>query len=210
MPAGYAFRPRAWAFALAAAGCAAGIALGNWQSDRAAQKRAAGAAVQRVELRGSFELEHLVYLDNKTRRGRPGYEIVQPLRVAGGRHVLVNRGWTAAPATRDRLPPVRTPGGEVALSGVRLQHFAQALAPGAAKPQGMVWQNVTLDEFAAWSGLALEPWVLEQHSDLDDGLLRDWPHAGSGVEMHESYALQWYSLAALSLILFFALSFKKN
>jgi surfeit locus 1 family protein len=209
MPAGYAFRPRAWALALAVAGCAAGIALGHWQSDRAAQKRAAAAAVEQVALRGEFRLEYTVFLDNKTYRGRPGYEVVQPLRVAGGGHVLVNRGWVAAPPTRDRLPQVRTPGGEVALSGVRLQRFAQALAPEAAKPEGMVWQNVTLAGFAAWSGLALEPWVLEQHSPTDDGLLRDWPRAGSGVEKHESYALQWYSLAALSLILFLALSFKK-
>jgi surfeit locus 1 family protein len=67
---------------------------------------------------------------------------------------------------------------------------------------------VSVAEFSAWSGLALEPWILEQHSALEDGLLRDWPRAGSGVEKHESYALQWYSLAALSLILFLALNFK--
>ena len=64
------------------------------------------------------------------------------------------------------------------------------------KPEGKVWQNVTLERFAAWSGLALEPYVVEQHSSLDDGLLRDWPRADAGVEVHESYALQWYSLAA--------------
>jgi len=208
MPAGYAFRPRAWAIALAAAGCAAGIALGNWQSDRAAQKRAAGAAVEQAVLRGEFDAKHTVYLDNKIHRGRLGYEIVQPLRFAGGKQVLVNRGWVPAGASRDRLPDVRTPAGEVALSGVRLQRLPQALAPEAGKPEGKVWQNVTLERFSAWSGLALEPWILEQHSDLDDGLLRDWPRAGSGVEKHESYALQWYSLAALSLILFFALNLK--
>ena len=78
------------------------------------------------------------------------------------------------------------------------------------KPEGKVWQNVTLERFSAWSGLALEPYVVEQHSALDDGLVRDWPRAGAGVEMHESYALQWYSLAALSLVLFFALNLKSE
>jgi surfeit locus 1 family protein len=208
MPAGYAFRPRAWALVLAAAGCAAGIALGNWQTERAAQKRAAGAAVERVALRGEFDPKYTVFLDNKTYRGRPGYDIVQPLRLAAGKHVLVDRGWAPAGASRDQLPDVRTPAGEIALSGVRLKRFPQAYAPDAAKPEGKVWQNVTLEQFSAWSGLALEPWVLEQHTSLDDGLVRDWPRAGSGAEMHESYALQWYSLAALSLILFFALNFK--
>ena len=42
MPAGYSFRPRAWAFAAAAAACAAGIALGHWQAGRTEEKRALG------------------------------------------------------------------------------------------------------------------------------------------------------------------------
>jgi surfeit locus 1 family protein len=198
--------------ALAAAGCAAGIALGNWQFDRAAQKRAAGAAVEQASLRGSFEPRYTVLLDNKLYRGRPGYEVVQPLRLEGGRYVLVNRGWIAAGPSRDRLPDVRTPAGEVALTGVRRERFAQAYAPSvateAAQREGKVWQNVTRERFAAWSGLALEPYVVEQHSGADDGLVRDWPRAGAGVEVHQSYALQWYSLAVLSLILFFVLNLK--
>ena len=204
----FRFRPPWWAAALAAAGCAAGIALGNWQTDRAAQKRAAGASIETLNLRGELEPKYTVFVDNKIYRGRPGYEIVQPLRISGGRHVLVNRGWTAAGPSREQLPGIRTPAGEIALAGVRLKAFPHAYEPAPANPQGKVWQNVTVQAFAAWSGLALEPWVLEQYSGLDDGLVRDWPRAGSGVEMHESYALQWYSLAALSLILLFALNFK--
>jgi surfeit locus 1 family protein len=197
---------------LAAAGCAAGIVLGNWQSDRAAQKRAAGVAVEQMSLRGNFEPRYTVLLDNKLYRGRPGYEVVQPLRLDSGRHVVVNRGWIAAGPSRDQLPEIRTPAGEVALTGVRLKRFPQAYAPpaaqDAARSGGKVWQNVTLERFAAWSGLALEPYVVEQHSGADDGLVRDWPRAGAGAEVHESYALQWYSLAVLSLILFFVLNLK--
>jgi surfeit locus 1 family protein len=208
MKPGFQFRPPWWSAALAVAGCAAGIALGNWQTDRAAQKRAAGASVERLALRGSFEPKHTVYLDNKLRRGAPGYEIVQPLRLTDGRQVLVKRGWIAMGATRERLPELRTPAGEVAVEGVRLARLAQALAPGASREEGKVWQNVTLERFSAWSGLKLEPYILEQHSALDDGLLRDWPRPDSGIEKHESYALQWYSLAALSLLLFFFLNLK--
>ncbi|MGH8766381.1 MAG: SURF1 family protein, partial [Burkholderiales bacterium] len=191
MPAGYAFRPRAWALALAATGCATGIALGNWQSGRADQKKVAAASVQRVDLRGRFDANFTVYLDNKTRRGRPGFEIVQPLRLAGGKAVAVDRGWIPAGPARERLPDIRTPDREVVLSGVRLVRFPRAYAPGNARPQGKIWQNVTLDDYAAWTGLSFEPWVVEQHSALDDGLLREWPAPDFGVEMHESYALQW-------------------
>ena len=205
----FGFRPPWWGVALAAAGCAAGIALGNWQSERAVQKRAAGASVERVSLRGQFDPKYTVYLDNKIHRGRPGYHVVQPMSLAGGKYVLVNRGWIAAGAARDQLPGIRTPGGEIALSGIRLQRFALAYAPGPDKPEGKVWQNVARENFAAWSGLALEPYVVEQHSAADDGLVREWPSAGSGAEKNEAYALQWYAMAALSVFLFFVLNIKR-
>ena len=209
MSAGYSFRPRAWSVALAAAGCAAGIALGNWQTGRAAEKRALAAAQTPLALRGTFEPRYTVLLDNKLHHGRPGYHVVQPLLLAQGTRVLVNRGWIAAGASRAQLPEVRTPAGEVSLSGMRLARFARVYEPAPAQTDGKVWLNVAIGQFAAWAGLALEPYVLEQHSPLDDGLVRDWPPADLGVAMHESYALQWYSLAVLSLVLFFALNFKR-
>src|SRR6185503_19446877 len=151
MPAGYSSRPRAWALALAFAGCAAGIALGNWQTGRAAEKRALAAAQAPVTLRGSFEARYTVLLDNKLSHGRPGYHVIQPLRLSQGAYVLVNRGWIAAGASRAQLPEVRTPAGEISVSGVRLEHFARAYEPSPAKPEGRVWQNAAIEQFAAWS-----------------------------------------------------------
>jgi surfeit locus 1 family protein len=203
----FRFHPPWWAAALAAAACAAGVALGNWQTDRAAQKRAA-AVVEPITIHGEFNPRYGILLDNKVHRGAPGYHVVQPFLLPNGKHVLVNRGWVPAGPSRDRLPEIRTPAGSVQISGVRQARFAQAYEVQPAVPEGRIWQNVTLERFSAWSGLILEPYVVEQHSSQDDGLVRDWPRAGAGVEVHESYALQWYSLAVLSLVLFFALNLK--
>jgi len=205
----FRFQPPWWAAVLAAAGCAAGVLLGNWQAGRAEQKRDLAVAQQTVALRGNFDAKHTVLLDNKMHGGRPGYQVVQALRLADGKHVLVNRGWLPAPATRAQLPAVRTPGGEVSLQGVRLDRLPRVYEPAGSKREGKVWQNVSIAEFAAWSGLALEAYVLEQHSALDDGLVRDWPRPDSGVDMHQSYALQWYSLAILSVVMFVALNIKR-
>ncbi|HSG77068.1 MAG TPA: SURF1 family protein [Burkholderiales bacterium] len=209
MISGYSFRPRAWAFALAVAGCAAGIALGNWQAGRAAEKRAAAVAEKRLQLRGEFLERYTVLLDNKVFRGRVGYHVVQPLKLADGRHVLVNRGWIAAPAHRERLPQIRTPAGAHEVEGRVLEHFPRAYDPTDAPPSGRVWQNVELTTFAAWSGLRLEPYVLEQHSPFPDGLTRNWPPPDSGADKNESYALQWYTLAALAVVLFLVLSVRR-
>src|SRR5947209_6074876 len=130
MPAGYSFRPRAWTLLLAALGCAAGIALGHWQTGRAEQKRALGARLEKKHMvaRGNFQPQFTVLLDNKLRQGRPGYEVITPLKQSdSGKPLLVNRGWIPAPATRDVLPQVRTPTGEVAVEGIALDRLPQAL-----------------------------------------------------------------------------------
>lgn len=229
---GYSLRPRGWALAAAAAACVAFVLLGNWQARRAELKRALateleqalrsppielpGAAVdpatlihKRVSARGRFVAERTVLLDNKLRRGRAGYEVVTPLRLAGSDwHVLANRGWIAALASRESLPGVHTPAGELTLDGVALERLPHALSPGAA-PAGPVRQNLDIAAFAAETGLRLQPLVIEQRSDTGDGLLRDWPRPDLGVEKHESYALQWYSFAALAIALLVVLSLRR-
>ena len=211
MPAGYSFRPRAWALAAAAAACAAGIALGSWQAGRAQEKRKAEARIEHISVRGEFLPERTVLLDNTLRRGRPGYEVVTPLRLAGTQqmHVLVNRGWIAAGATRDALPEVKTSKGETAVEGIVREHLPRVLQTGPA-PRGKVRQNLAVEDFAAETGLALLPFVIEQHSSAEDGLLREWPRAGPGPEKNDMYSLQWYSLAALAVVLVVVLSFRKK
>jgi surfeit locus 1 family protein len=230
MLSGYSFRPRAWAFAAAVAACAAGVALGNWQARRAEEKRVLGAqldqgfkappleipameidprnyVMKHVAARGRFVDEHTVYLDNKLRRGQPGYEVVTPLRLDGV-HVLVNRGWVPAGKSREQLPKVAAPGGEVRVEGLALARLPHALELGPSAP-GKVRQNIDLPAFERETGLRLQPIVIEQHSPAPDGLAREWPRPDVGIEKHESYALQWYSLAGLAVVLFIVLSFRR-
>ena len=161
-----------------------------------------------MAVEGEFLPRYTVYLDNKTRRGKAGYEIVTPMKIRGSSsHVLVNRGWIEAGKTRDVLPEVRTPAGEVRLEGLALERLAQPLK--LKEDKSRVRQSLDIAAYAAETGLRLEPRVIEQHSDIPDGLARDWPPHDAGVEKNEGYALQWYSLAALALILAVVLSFRK-
>jgi surfeit locus 1 family protein len=234
MASGYSFHPRAWVLALAAAGCAAGIALGNWQAGRAQEKKALGAqleqalqapplelpasitepkqyAAKRVAARGEFSALHTVFLDNKLRGGRPGYEVLTPLRLANSKtHVMVNRGWVQAPPRRDVLPQVRTPAGEVRIEGLARERLPRLLEAGSGAEKGWVRQNLDIERFGAETGLAFVPIVIEERGGPDDGLLREWPRPDAGIDKHESYALQWYSLAALALVLGIVFSFRRK
>jgi len=229
---GYSFRPRLWPLLLAAAACVAGVALGRWQLGRAEEKKALAATIERalaappvelsaahdapepvhrrVAVRGSFAPQYTVFLDNRSRAGHPGYEVVAPFRIARSDvYVLVDRGWVAAPARREFVPEVPTPAGEIRIEALALPRLPRALELGKGG-EGNVRQNVAVETFVAQTGLALKTVVLEQLTDTNDGLSREWPRADLGIEKHESYALQWYSLAALALALGVGLSFRKN
>ena len=235
----FRFRPRWWGFALAACGCAAGIALGNWQTRRADERRAAAAEIEaavgaraiavgansfdaavlvrrRVAATGEFDPRHTVLLDYRLHRGRPGFHVVQPLRLAeSGAYLLVLRGWIAAAPRREELPQIVTPTGRQRIEGIGLDHLPQYLEAGEAAPcvpgaAPCVWQNLSREKFSAWAGLAVAPLLIEQLNPLEDGLDRDWERVESGYRKNEMYALQWYSLAALSVLLFVALGFRRT
>jgi surfeit locus 1 family protein len=231
---GLRFRPRWWGGLLALAACAATLALGNWQSRRAEEKRGlaerfeqAGRAVplaiaaapagsgtlafKRLAAKGEFVPRYTVLLDNKVYRGRVGYFVVTPLRLSGSAmHVLVNRGWVAAGARREDIPEVSTPAGEVSVEGYGLEHAPRVFSAGGGRPEGRVWQGLAFEDFAQWSGLALQPVFLEQRSNAADGLVRDWPAPDFGIEKHTSYSIQWYLISALSVALFLILSVQRD
>src|ERR671935_2709248 len=171
---GYSFRPRGWTLALAALACVAFIALGNWQSRRADAKRALARELdeaaraaplelppsrvdpgplihRRVAARGVFVPEGTVLLANRLRHGRPGYEVVTPLRLGDSAwHVLVNRGWVAAPASPGAIA-ARTPGGTQAIDGIALERLSHALEAGAPS-RGAIRQKLDIAAFAAETG----------------------------------------------------------
>jgi surfeit locus 1 family protein len=222
--------------ALVAAGAALALAvsLGNWQLRRADEKLALQAqwdrAMQeapvavagpdiasvaarlplRVVLRGRFDFEHEIWLDNRQMDGRSGLMQVVPLQLADGAVVLVNRGFAARdPRDRQRLPEVARPTEEVTVEGLALAQTSRVLQIGenapAVKGQAAIWQNLDFDAFERASGLVVARWVVQQTGGADEGLLRNWPVLSAGVEKHRGYAVQWYALAALiaSLTLFF-------
>jgi surfeit locus 1 family protein len=166
-------------------------AAGNWQLDRAHEKERLqqafdrGAAdapsalsavpadaeqlrFHRVQVTGEFVPQAAVLLDNKVLAGVAGYHVIMPLRIAGSpKYVLVNRGWVAAGADRNRLPDVRTPAGSVTVIGIAVLPGRFLELPGA-ESIGPIWQNLTIERYRRRMQLDIQPVVIEQHNDLGD------------------------------------------
>jgi surfeit locus 1 family protein len=213
---------------------AIGLAAGKWQMGRAEEKRVLGEQIDRaareppirvpgtalplqavehrtVEARGVFVPAHAILLENRLRHGLPGFEVLMPLRIEGSdMHVLVNRGWIAAPRDRSRIPEVRNPDGPVIVSGRVIQREARILDLGAEGSTGAVRANLTVDAFRDWSGLQVQPFIVRQQNDLRDGLAREWPRPDAGVEKHLGYAWQWFGLAAVAGVFYGILGFRRG
>jgi cytochrome oxidase assembly protein ShyY1 len=212
------------------------IALGDWQRHRAGEKGAAAvlssAAAREAPLdlaaagndaavvlyravygSGEYNAAHAVLIDDKVRGGRPGYEVVTPFKLApGNRYVLVDRGWVAQGPTRKQLPSVQTPAGVVSIVGRATIPPKRYLELKADTGEGTLRQNLDIERIAASSGLTLLPFVVEQTDPVapPDELLRDWPSPDFGVERHLSYMVQWYSLAALAVVLWLVLNWRRR
>lgn len=208
--------------------------LGNWQSGRAETKRALQARYdvamreapihvgstlldrdsvlyRKLEVQGVFDAAHTIFLDNRVYKGVAGYHVLTPLIIEGGSlGILVNRGWVAVGPSRKQLPVPPTPSGQVRLEGMAVDPHSRYLELVHATPQWRVWQNLDFARYAATTGLALQPVLLLQTSLLADGLQRDWPRPDTGVSMHVSYAIQWYSLATTLAVLWLLLNVKRH
>lgn len=230
---GWRFQPGLAASVSAAAFIVLALSLGNWQSRRAEEKieaarkideamreavlsipaasvEAAGFEGRRVAARGRFIPRATLFLDNKVLRGAAGYRVLTPLALEGGdMHVLVDRGWIAA-GDRSRLPTVATPEAPVTIEGRAMTPGRRFLELAPEESSGARRQNLVIEREQERLALKLQPFVIEQTGDARDGLERARERPDSGVERHRSYALQWYSFAALAAVLYVVLNLRRT
>ena len=209
------------------------VRLGVWQWQRGEQRAAAAARFargadavlelgsrdmaeaplyQRIGVEGELDAIHQFLLDNRTFEGRAGYEVLTPLRRADAPALLVDRGWVPFTGSRARLPDVTvTAGGPLRLTGRVAVLPSPGLASGRAAPAGTgPWPKVTsypdMAQLAAALGQPLSSRILLLDPAAPDGYVRAWQPPGLPPLRHFSYAVQWWSFALATLVLWAVLS----
>jgi cytochrome oxidase assembly protein ShyY1 len=212
------------------------VSLGRWQWQRGADKqvlwdafaRGSDAAspldarglddmarFARIRVSGRYAPQRQFLLDNRTLRGRAGYEVLTPFELADGRVVIVNRGWIASSGDRTRLPSIDFAAPPVSELLGRVDELpAAGLASGRAPPPvAGPWPRVTsfpqTTELAASLGARLEPRVLLLDAGEPHGYAREWRPPGMEPVKHTSYAVQWWSFAVVLLVLYVGLNLRK-
>jgi surfeit locus 1 family protein len=229
------FHPPWWAYLLTAVGVSLFTALGFWQLERAALKerietrfesRLAGdyqslasysengdLEYRKLLLRGRFDNEHNLLVDNQLHRGRAGYYILTPLLLADSeRIVLVNRGWAPWGESRDVIEPILPAVAVDGVAGIAYFPSEPALQLGAVE-SGKDWprllSHIDIDALQQGFDGRLEPWVLWLAPEWRGEYVRDWNPVWMRPEKSRAYAAQWFAFALLALLFFVILNLRK-
>lgn len=213
------------------------ISLGFWQVSRTEEKRAIlekqaeklllpplhitgnaepqeNIVFRKLVVTGNYLADYQILVDNKVHKGQVGFYVVTPLLIEGTEStVLINRGWVKATASRDVLPSIETPAGNVTIHGIAkintrdIVRFNDQNRLGTDWPALVLWPNIEeLDEDIPYT---LKPFLLLQASEPEEEYVRDWKLVNSPPEKNMSYAIQWFSLAIALLLIFVFVNTKR-
>ena len=162
-------------------------------------------------------VDRQLLLDNQVHGQTPGYQVLTPLRLAGGGLVIVNRGWLPQNPDRRVLPPLPLPGESMKVRGLwralpqpALRLKTDNCAAAASWPR--VVEYPTPQDLTCIYGEPVAPGMLLLNPDAPDGYVREWTQAGTSFPpgRNYGYAAQWFAFAATLFVLFVKLNLKRR
>lgn len=166
-------------------------------------------AYRQVRLEGGWRAGRGFLLANRIHRGRPGYEVFSPFRLAGdGATLLVNRGWidrAGASATNTLTTDLPDHAGIKGQLYLPKKGFTLGPAYNEQPDDPPAWPKVIQyfdgAALSAALGTALQPAALALDADHPGAFARIWQAYTMTATRHYAYAAQWWGLA-VTLVVF--------
>lgn len=229
------FRPGLWPSVVTVALVALACSLGNWQLNRAEEKKAlfasfeaAGASDSLVPVDllkesdppftpvtafGYFDSQHQVLLDAMLNDGHAGYQVLTPLLREGKPAVLVNRGWVPATADRSELPGIDVTGQERRINGFKGHLPEPGMRLGGASSTQAGWPRVALyptrSELESMLGYPVLDTVVLMNEDETDSFLVAWRPQLLSPDKHLGYAVQWFAIALALIVIYVVVNLRR-
>ncbi|TVP13845.1 SURF1 family protein [Shewanella sp. KCT] len=172
----------------------------------------------RLEVKATPVDAPIILLDNQVYEGRVGYLAYQVMRVeteieADAPLLLVELGFIDSGLDRQKLPQLTKLRREETLSGRVYQRASNPLSQHLLAEMGspMRIQNLNLPELSQTLKLPLAPAILQPETIPGSALPHPWQPIPMSAQKHQGYALQWFSMAAVFLMLMtYLLIFKRK
>jgi cytochrome oxidase assembly protein ShyY1 len=158
-------------------------------------------AFRRVTATGTFDPAHEVVLYGRSQDGQTGNHVLTPLRLDDGSAIAVDRGWVPLAEASPPISVAAPPPGEVRVNGVLFPSEVTDSGEGAAPER--TFAKVDLPRLAAQVPYPLAPVYLLEGGQAppQDGLPRIAPLPDPAASPpHLSYAIQWFSFAAIAVL----------
>lgn len=214
-----------WASVLSLIGFLVLLSLGSWQVKRLHWKldlieqietayaanpmgfELTGQSVSQIDERtllirgfaeGIFYHEHEMLFSPRTFEGKQGYHLITPFETLDNHTLLVNRGWVDLNYDSEKIS---RPQGPVIIKGTLRRAERNHFAP-ANNPEKEQWHRLDIDEIAKEKELkAVLSFVLYEDNETDypKMIAKSWKPNNN----HLSYALFWYVMAGVLLIIYY-------
>lgn len=208
--------------------------LGFWQIHRAEEKKQMLVAKEKqaslkpvlwnpkqklllqytpIKITGSY-LPQVFLLDNQHYQHQFGYNVLSPFELKDGSVVIIDRGWILGDVTRRDFPKVKTPKNLIQLQGTT--YFPSkgqwVLGQDYEKKGEDIVILERLDTYLLSQLLqkTVYPFIIRLDKQDTYGFVREWETVSMMPQRHLAYALQWFAMALVILIIFIALNLKKK
>lgn len=157
---------------------------------------------RKVEAQGYLDIKRTVLLDNQVFRGKPGYQVLTPLKLDDGSWLLVNRGWLVAAKDRHQLPRFEGLVSKVQLRGQLYRPKAFTLTQQEYSDQRpQLVQSIELEALSRYFDNRLAPYTMRIDPENPLAYIATWPVVTMSPHRHYAYAVQFFALALILLIL---------
>lgn len=168
---------------------------------------------QTIKVQGRY-LPAVFFLDNQHEQHQLGYHVLSPFLMDDGRIVFVDRGWVKADASRQILPTIETPSDRQKIDGsAYYPHVASwTLGPMLEKRKDDVYVIEQIDpkKLSQILQKKVYPFIIRLDKQQAHGFVREWAVVSMPPQRHIAYAIQWFVMALVILMIFIALNLKKN
>jgi surfeit locus 1 family protein len=174
-----------------------------------------------VVLSGQFDNRYNLLLDNRVVDGVAGYYLLTLFNSDDHYALLVNRGWLPRGRQRAVLPEIEPINGHVTITGHSYLYSSKTFTLAEDDLAQAQWplrvQKVEMQAIGHLLEVELAPFEIRVSPDAKleskTQLPRPWQDATEaimGPQRHRAYALQWFALATMALVVFVAASFRKT
>jgi surfeit locus 1 family protein len=194
------------------------IGLGGWQVERLAWKNNLISAIEKaqaeapltglskdisaleyrnVELKGHFSNEKTLREVGGKQDEKPGFFLLTPFTLGDGSTILVNRGF----APEGKAPDAK--GAQTVKGVLRPLRIRKLFFLPDNQPEKNIWISEDINAMSAKTGVTLLPLIIEATGPHEKNI---YPIPSDGKIVlrndHLGYAITWFSLALIGMVLF--------